>query len=127
MTIKELLTQLDSILPNSKLSVESDLLLDEDDDLLFRIIYTNNEAAFILLSFQVYFSKSLLLEKIKSLQSPIAKSRVEIEEIKVFLQRKNIKLLPFLKEYNKKYTDYDRLAELYLDCRGEIIGKRFGF
>ena len=49
---------------------------------------------------------------------------IDFEE---FIIRKNIQLLPYLKEYNGKETDYDKLAELYYIARGSVSGKRFGF
>src|SRR4051812_12220141 len=125
MTCKDILTTLNSVLPNSELSVEADLLLDENNDMLFRILFTTNEATFILLSFQVCLNKKDLKAAVTALQSNVGLP-VETKDIQEFVKRRNICLLPCLREYNKTSTDYGKLAELYYDTRGTIMGNRFG-
>ena len=126
MTFTDLITTLNNILPDSKLSVEADLLLEDEDDISFRVLFTTNEAAFILMSFQIYFNKKMLAEKLEVLQHNAA-AHMETDDIRVFIERRNTQLLPYLEAYNKQFTDYEKLAELYHETRGLINANRFGF
>ncbi|MFC2111196.1 hypothetical protein ACFLQ5_01955 [Bacteroidota bacterium] len=126
MTFNDVLTKLKTLLPNSELSINVELRLEEDEDILLRLEFTTNEAASVLLSFQVCFNKKDLAEAVQALQSK-GTLPVEDKDIEVFVKRKNLDLLQYLKEYNKDFTDYHKLAEMYHYTRGSIIGKRFGF
>ena len=126
MKSKELFDNLILNLPNAELSVETDLLLENDENFLFRIVFTNNAAAFVLISIQVSFNKSDFTAKVNSSKLK-GIPRVDTESIKDFVKKVNVKLLPYLKEYNNNATDYEKLAELYHGTRGYVYSKKFGF
>jgi hypothetical protein len=126
VTFNDVLTKQDSLLPDSELSIHVDLLEEKDEDILLRLKFTTNEEAFILLSFQIYLNKRYLAEAVQGLESVVTPP-VEAKDVEVFVKRKNLDLLPYLKEYNKESTLYNKLGEMYHDTRGSIIGNRFGF
>jgi hypothetical protein len=47
--------------------------------------------------------------------------------MEVFINAKNIQLLPYLKLYNGVEDNYEEIARLYIDSRGRVLGKKFGF
>lgn len=49
------------------------------------------------------------------------------EEFCHFLKAKPIEAMATLACYNGKATDYEKLAELYDECRGRALSPKFGF
>ena len=78
------------------------------------------------MKFQIIFNPTILREKIENFKEGY-NPHTETIDFEEFIIRKNIQLLPYLKEYNGKETDYEKLTELYYIARGSVSGKRFGF
>ena len=74
----------------------------------------------------MFINQTILAEKVIQ-NGGVVIPNTEIHDITEFIIRRNIELLPYLKEYNEDATNYDKLAELYYLTRGSIVGKRFGF
>ena len=102
------------------------MLPENNEDFLFRILFTHNAAAFVLISIQVSLNKQDFTEKINSSKLKDI-PRVDTESMKDFVKKVNVILLPYLKEYNNIATDYEKLVKLYHGSRGFVSSEKFGF
>lgn len=126
MTLSESYTKLSSILVDAPVNISSELIAEENNELIFSLGLFSGVSGFVSMKFQIIFNPTILREKIENFKegyNPHTES-IDFEE---FIIRKNIQLLPYLKEYNGKETDYEKLTELYYIARGSLSGKRFGF
>jgi hypothetical protein len=126
MTLSESYTKLSSILVDAPVNISSELIAEENNELIFSLGLFSSVSGFVSMKFQIIFNPMILREKIENFKegyNPHTES-IDFEE---FIIRKNIQLLPYLKDYNGKETDYEKLTELYYIARGSVSGKRFGF
>jgi hypothetical protein len=126
MKLLETFTKLASIIIDSSVIVSSELKSEENDELKYSLELFSKDSGFISMKFEIVFNKIFLKEKIENFKdgyNPYTEN-IDFQE---YITRKNIQILPHLKEYNNKVTNYNKLAELYYDARGSVIGKRFGF
>lgn len=111
---------------DSQFVINASLSSDSNELLKFDLELFSNENGYISLKFHVFINQTILAEKVIQ-NGGVVIPNTEIHDITEFIIRRNIELLPYLKEYNKDATNYDKLAELYYVTRGSIVGKRFGF
>ena len=111
---------------DSQFVINASLSSDSNELLKFDLELFSNENGYISLKFHVFINQTNLAEKVIQ-NGGVVIPNTEIHDITEFIIRRNIELLPYLKEYNKDATNYDKLAELYYLTRGSIVGKRFGF
>ena len=111
---------------DSQFVINASLTSDSNELLKFDLELFSNENGYISLKFHVFIKQAILAEKVIQ-NGGVVIPKTDINDIQEFIVRRNIELLPFLKEYNNEITDYDKLAELYFITRGSIVGKRFGF
>lgn len=111
---------------DSQFVINASLTSDSNELLKFDLELFSNENGYISLKFHVFIKQAILAEKVIQ-NGGVVIPNTEIHDITEFIIRRNIELLPYLKEYNKDATNYDKLAELYYLTRGSIVGKRFGF
>ena len=111
---------------DSQFVINASLSSDSNELLKFDLELFSNENGYISLKFHVFINQTILAEKVIQ-NGGVVIPNTEIHDITEFIIRRNIEILPYLKEYNKDATNYDKLAELYYLTRGSIVGKRFGF
>jgi hypothetical protein len=117
---------LSKIIQDSQFVINASLSSDSNELLKFDLELFSNENGYISLKFHVFINQTILAEKVIQ-NGGVVIPNTEIHDITEFIIRRNIEILPYLKEYNKDATNYDKLAELYYVSRGSIVGKRFGF
>ena len=117
---------LSKIIQDSQFVINASLSSDSNELLKFDLELFSNENGYISLKFHVFINQTILAEKVIQ-NGGVVIPNTEIHDITEFIIRRNIEILPYLKEYNKDATNYDKLAELYYLTRGSIVGKRFGF
>ena len=125
MKLFESYTKLSSILIDAPVNVSSELMAEENNELIFSLRLFSKDSGFVSMKFQIIFNPIILREKIENFKEGY-NPHTENIDFEEYIIRKNIQLLPYLKEYNDKETDYDKLAELYYIARGSVSGKRFG-
>ena len=126
MNLKESLTTLLTTVKDSSLVVNAHFVSEENQISHFELELFSQTNGFISLRFRICLNQSILAEKVNQNGGAVIPD-TEIQDMTEFIIRRNIELLPFLKEYNNDFTDYKKLTELYFKTRGSIIGKRFGF
>ena len=126
MTLFESYTKLSSVLVDAPVNISSELIAEENNEIIFSLGLFSSVSGFVSMKFQIIFNPTILREKIENFKEGY-NPHTENIDFEEFIIRKNIMLLPYLKEYNGKETDYDKLAELYYIARGSVSGKRFGF
>lgn len=126
MKLNETLTKLATIVDDKDLIVTVSVKSDVNQETTFELELHSNKSGFISIRLQISIDKSILAKKLDSLNETVTPKTENIDVLE-FISRRNIDILPYLKEYNNLVTNYDKLAELYYNSRGSIIGKRFGF
>jgi hypothetical protein len=126
MNLKESFTTLLTIVKDSSLVVNAHFVSEENQISHFELELFSQTNGFISLRFRICLNQAILAEKVNQ-NGGVVIPDTEIQDITEFIIRRNIELLPYLKEYNKDATNYDKLTELYYFTRGSIVGKRFGF
>ena len=126
MTLFESYTKLSSVLVDAPVNISSELIAEENNEIIFSLGLFSSVSGFVSMKFQIIFNPTILREKIENFKEGY-NPHTENIDFEEFIIRKNIQLLSYLKEYNGKETDYDKLAELYYIARGSVSGKRFGF
>jgi hypothetical protein len=126
MTLFESYTKLSSILVDAPVNISSELISEENNELIYSLGLFSSVSGFVSMKFQIIFNPTILREKIENFKEGY-NPHTETIDFEEFIIRKNIQLLPYLKEYNGKETDYEKLTELYYIARGSVSGKRFGF
>lgn len=126
MNLVESFSTLLTTVKDSSLVVNAHFVSEENQISHFELELFSQTNGFISLRFRICLNQSILAEKVNQNGGAVIPD-TEIQDMTEFIIRRNIELLPFLKEYNNDFTDYDKLAELYFKTRGSIIGKRFGF
>lgn len=126
MKLLDSLTKLSSNLEDAPIIISSELKSEKNGELIYSLDLFSRDSGFLSMKFEIIFNKTILKEKIENYNDSF-NPYTENVDFQEFIIRKNIKLLPQLKEYNKKETNYDQLAELYYEARGSVTGKRYGF
>ncbi len=126
MKLNETLTKLATIVDDTDLIVTVSVKSEVNQETTFELELHSNKSGFIIIRLQISIDKSILSKKLDSINGAVIPI-TENTDIIEFITRRNVDLLPYLKEYNNLETNYDKLAELYYNSRGSIIGKRFGF
>jgi hypothetical protein len=126
MKLLDSLTKLSSNLEDAPIIISSELKSEKNGELIYSLELFSRDSGFLSMKFEIIFNKTILKEKIENYNDSF-NTYTENVDFQEFIFRKNIKLLPQLKDYNKKETNYDKLAELYYEARGSVTGKRFGF
>ena len=126
MTLFESYTKLSSILVDAPVNISSELIAEENNELIYSLGLFSSVSGFVSMKFQIIFNPTILREKIENFKEGY-NPHTETIDFEEYIIRKNIQLLPYLKEYNSKETDYEKLTELYYIARGSVSGKRFGF
>lgn len=126
MTLFESYTKLSSILVDAPVNISSELIAEENNELIYSLGLFSSVSGFVSMKFQIIFNPTILREKIENFKEGY-NPHTETIDFEEFIIRKNIQLLPYLKEYNGKETDYEKLTELFYIARGSVSGKRFGF
>jgi hypothetical protein len=126
MNLFEIYTKLSSILEDAPVNFSSKLIAVDNDELIFSLGLFSSDSGFVSMKFQIIFNQTLLKEKIDNFKLGY-NPHTETIDFEEYINRKNIQILPYLKEYNSKETNYDKLAELFYVSRGSLTGKRFGF
>ena len=126
MTLFESYTKLSSILVDAPVNISSELISEENNELIYSLGLFSSVSGFVSMKFQIIFNPTILREKIENFKEGY-NPHTETIDFEEYIIRKNIQLLPYLKEYNSKETDYEKLTELYYIARGSVSGKRFGF
>ena len=126
MKLNETLTKLATIVADTDLIVTVSVKSEVNQETTFELELHSNKSGFISIRLQISIDKSILTKKLDSINGAVIPKTENIDVLE-FISRRNIDILPYLKEYNNLETNYDKLAELYYNSRGSIIGKRFGF
>ena len=126
MKLNETLTKLATILDDRDLIVTVSVKSEVNQETTFELELYSNKSGFISIRFLISIDKSILAKKLDSINGTVTPNTENIDVLE-FISRRNIDILPFLKEFNNLETNYDKLAELYYNSRGNIIGNRFGF
>jgi hypothetical protein len=126
MTLYESCSKICSNINDSNLFINATLISEINDEVNYELELFSNTLGYISMKFQIILNKTILTKNIE-LNGGKVIPNTENKDIQEFIIRKNIELLPYLKEYTNIETDYDKLALLYYNSRGTIIGKRFGF
>ncbi len=126
MTLHESYSKLTSNINDSKLNINVNLLSEINNEVHYELELFSNTLGYISMKFHIKLDKTILT---KNIELNIGKviPNTENTDIHEFIIRRNIELFPYLEEYTNIETDYNKLASLYFDSRGTIIGKRFGF
>lgn len=125
MKIIQSLEFLKSNISDFELNVDT-IISEEGEELKFDMHIYSIENTFIRISFQFVLNKTLFIDLINS-NTNVVVPQTDNSDFINFFNNKNIRLLPYLKECNDSETNYKKLAELFLESRGFVIGKRFGF
>jgi hypothetical protein len=126
MKLNETLTKLATIVADTDLIVTVSVKSEVNQETTFELELHSNKSGFISIRLLISIDKSILAKKLDSINGPVIPN-TENTDIIEFINRRNVDILPYLKEYNNLETNYDKLAELYYNSRGSIIGNRFGF
>lgn len=126
MKLNETLTKLATIVDDTDLIVSVSVKSEVNQETTFELELFSTKSGFISIQLQISIDKSILAKKLDSFNGAVIPN-TENTDIIEFITRRNVDILPYLKEYNNLETNYDKLAELYYNSRGSIIGKRFGF
>lgn len=126
MKLNETLTKLATIVDDTDLIVSVSVKSEVNQETTFELELHSNKSGFISIRLQISIDKSILAKKLDSINGAVIPN-TENTDIIEFINRRNVDILPYLKEYNNLETNYDKLAELYYNSRGSIIGNRFGF
>lgn len=126
MKLNESLTKLATIVDDTDLIVSVSVKSEVNQETTFELELFSTKSGFISIRLQISIDKSILTKKLDSINGPVIPN-TENTDIIEFINRRNVDILPYLKEYNNLETNYDKLAELYYNSRGSIIGNRFGF
>ncbi len=126
MKLNETLTKLATIVDDTDLIVTVSVKSEVNQETTFELELFSTKSGFISIQLQISIDKSILSKKLDSINGAVIPN-TENTDIIEFITRRNVDILPYLKEYNNLETNYDKLAELYYNSRGSIIGKRFGF
>jgi hypothetical protein len=81
-----------------------------------------HEPEALLIKFYITLDIPVLLEKLKTNHSLMIKEYT----ILTFIKKKNIDIIPHMKLYNGSKTDYDEIAGVFYNSRGDILLDRFG-
>jgi hypothetical protein len=126
MKLNETLTKLATIVDDTDLIVSVSVKSEVNQETTFELELLSTKSGFISLRLQISIDKSILAKKLDTINGAVIPN-TENTDIIEFITRRNVDILPYLKEYNNLETNYDKLAELYYNSRGSIIGNRFGF
>lgn len=126
MTLYDSFTKIISNIKDSELTVNATLISEINDEVQFELELFSNTLGYISMKFKIIFDKTILTKNVEGIIAKVTPN-TENNDIQEFIIRRNIELLACLKEYTNNETDYYKLALLYHDTRGTIIGKRFGF
>lgn len=126
MKLIKSLTKLATIVDDTDLIVNVSVKSEVNQETTFELELHSNKSGFISIRLLISIDKSILTKKLETINETVIPN-TKNKDIIEFICRKNIDLLPYLKEYNNYETNYDKLVELYYNSRGSIIGKRFGF
>lgn len=126
MKLNETLTKLATIVDDTDLIVSVSVKSEVNQETTFELELFSTKSGFISIRLQISIDKSILTKKLDSINGAVIPN-TENTDIIEFITRRNVDILPYLKEYNNLETNYDKLAELYYNSRGSIIGNRFGF
>jgi hypothetical protein len=126
MTLHESCSKICSNINDSNLSVNATLISEINDEVHYELELFSNTLGYISMKFQIILNKTILTKNMERNGGKVIPN-TENMDLEEFIIRRNVELFPFLKEYNTLETDYDKLALLYYNSRGTIIGKRFGF
>ncbi len=126
MKLIKSLTKLATIVDDTDLIVNVSVKSEVNKETTFELELHSNKSGFISIRLLISIDKSILTKKLETINETVIPN-TKNKDIIEFICRKNIDLLPYLKEYNNYETNYDKLVEFYYNSRGSIIGKRFGF
>ncbi|WP_396196206.1 hypothetical protein [Flavobacterium sp.] len=126
MKLNETLTKLATIVDDTDLIVSVSVKSEVNQETTFELELLSTKSGFISLRLQISIDKSILAKKLDTINGAVIPN-TENTDIIEFITRRNVDILPYLKEYNNLETNHDKLAELYYNSRGSIIGNRFGF
>ncbi|MFZ4106339.1 hypothetical protein [Flavobacterium sp.] len=126
MKINEYFEYLKKNISDCEMNVDAVLLSEDGEELTFNMYLYSIEYGSIRISFQFVINKLIMVDLINSNTNGV-KPQTENSDFINFVKNKKISLLTHLKEYNKNETNYEKLAEMYIDSKGFVIGKRFGF
>jgi hypothetical protein len=126
MKISECFENLKNSISDCEMNADAVLLSDDDEDLVFNMYLYSIDYGSVRISFQFLINKLIMVNLINANTNGVT-PQTENSDFINFVKNKKIKLLPYLKEYNQKETNYEKLAEMYLESKGFVVGKRFGF
>lgn len=126
MTLYESCSKITSFINDSKLTINAKLISEINNEVHYELELNSKSTGSVSITFHISINKLRLNEKIDTNIGTVI-PKTENNDIQEFIVHKNIELLHYLKEYNNIATDYEKLAQLYYNSRGVIIGKRFGF
>lgn len=126
MTLHDSCSKINSFINDTQLTINATLISEINNELHYELELYSISNGFVTITFHIFINKQKLTEKIDNYNAAVI-PKTENNDIHEFIVRQNIEILPFLKEYTNNETNYDKLAQLYYDSRGRIIGKRFGF
>ena len=126
MKISECFENLKKNISDCEMNVDAVLLSEDGEELTFKMYLYSIEYGFVRISFLFVINKLIMVNLIDTNTNGVT-PQTENSDFINFVKNKKISLLPYLKEYNQKETNYEKLAEMYIDSKGFVIGKRFGF
>jgi hypothetical protein len=126
MTLYESCSKICSNINDSNLFINATLISEINDEVNYELELFSNTLGYISMKFQIILNKTILTKNIERNGGKVIPN-TENKDIQEFIIRRNVELFPYLEEYSNIETDYNKLATLYYDSRGTIIGKRFGF
>ena len=126
MKISECFENLKNSISDCEMNADAVLLSEDREDLVFNMYLYSIDYGSVRISFQFLINKLIMVNLINANTNGVT-PQTENSDFINFVKNKKIKLLPYLKEYNQKETNYEKLAEIYLESKGFLVGKRFGF
>ena len=126
MKISECFENLKNSISDCEMNADVVLLSEDGEDLVFKMYLYSIEYGVVRISFQFLINKLIMVNLIDTNTKGVT-PQTENSDFINFVKNKKINLLPYLKEYNQKNTNYEKLAEMYLESKGFVVGKRFGF
>jgi hypothetical protein len=126
MKLSECFEFLKNNISDCEMKMDALLLSEDGEELIFKMYLYSIEYGSVRISFQFVINKSIMVNLINSNTNGVT-PQTENSDFINFVINKKLRLLPYLKEYNTKETNYEKLAEMYIESKGFVTGRRFGF
>lgn len=124
MKTSEILSKIEPFIGNVKTECEATVNCKMGNETVYLVEYSTKQRhppIFMSLTFNLNLNVETILEMVNK-HSTLDFSE---EDILVFVKRKNLEIIPYLKMFSQTESDYDKIVELLYKSRGQVLLERF--